>query len=113
MYVDGVPLGHPTYNNYRVDIATLFPGLNNSLGAIGFQVLNTTQLADGLHTIAWTATDNRGATEGLGSRYFRLRTAVPPTGAPAPATARVQAVAAAPPDSTPRRSRPCPRPPRH
>ena len=72
VYVDGVALGHPTYNNYRVDIATLFPGLANSNGAIGFQVMNTTLLANGLHTIAWTATDSGDFTEGLGSRYFTV-----------------------------------------
>ncbi len=30
VYVDGVFRGHPVYNNHRVDVATLFPGLNNS-----------------------------------------------------------------------------------
>ena len=72
VYIDGALVGHPAYNNYRADIATLFPGLNNSLGAIGYRVLNTATLSNGLHTIAWTATDNQGATEGMGSRYFRV-----------------------------------------
>ena len=34
--VDGVTLSHPTYNQYRSDIATLFPGLANSNGAVGY-----------------------------------------------------------------------------
>ena len=28
VWVDGAPLGHPVYNNYRQDIADLFPGSN-------------------------------------------------------------------------------------
>ena len=30
VYVDNVPVGHPIYNQYRSDIATLFPGYANS-----------------------------------------------------------------------------------
>jgi len=70
--VDGAPLGNVTYNNFRPDIATFFPGLGNSDGAIGFKILDTTQLADGLHTISWTVRDSFGATEGIGSRYFTV-----------------------------------------
>ncbi len=58
--VDGVTLGHPTYNQYRADIATDFPGLANSNGAVGFFCLDTTTLADGMHNIAWVVTDNGG-----------------------------------------------------
>ena len=64
------------YNNFRADIASLFPGLNNTNGAIGFRVIDTTALTNGLHTIAWTVTDNLGATEGIGSRYFRVSNGV-------------------------------------
>jgi hypothetical protein len=70
LYVDGVPVGHPTYNLYRVDIATLFPGYANTDGAVGYSVLDTTALTNGIHTIAWLVTDDRGRAEGLGSRYF-------------------------------------------
>jgi hypothetical protein len=72
VFVDGVSMGNPTYNNYRSDIATLFPGYNNSNGAIGFKVIDTTALANGLHTIAWTVTDNQGVSQGIGSRYFAV-----------------------------------------
>jgi len=68
--VDGVMLGHPTYNQYRSDIANLFPGLANSNGPVGFFYLDTTKLANGLHTISWVVTDNGGRTDGIGSRYF-------------------------------------------
>ncbi len=72
VFVDGVSLGHPTYNNYRSDIASLFPGYKNTDGAVGFLPIDTTALADGLHTIAWTVTDDQNATEGIGSRYFSV-----------------------------------------
>jgi uncharacterized repeat protein (TIGR01451 family) len=70
VFVDGVQVGHPVYNNYRSDVATLFPGYANSSGAVGYYVLDTTKLANGIHTIAWSVSDDRGRTEGIGSRYF-------------------------------------------
>jgi hypothetical protein len=72
VYIDGVPVGHPSYNQFRGDIASLFPGRPNSGGAVGFLTLDTTTLADGVHTIAWGVTDSVGNTEGIGSRYFTV-----------------------------------------
>ena len=72
VFVDGVPLGHPVYNNYRVDIATLFPGYANSDGAVGYYYLDTTAYENGVHSIAWSVTDSEGKTEGIGSRYFKV-----------------------------------------
>ena len=45
--VDGASIGTVTYDNNRPDIQGLFPGLNNSDGAIGFRVIDTTTLANG------------------------------------------------------------------
>jgi hypothetical protein len=73
VWVDGVSLGHPVYNQYRADIARLFPGYNNSNGAVGYFNLDTTAYEDGVHTIQWTATDDAGNTDGIGSRYFTIR----------------------------------------
>jgi hypothetical protein len=70
--VDGVSQGSADYNHFRPDIAGLFPGLNNADGAIGFKVLDTTPLANGTHTIVWVVTDDQGATEGIGSRFFTV-----------------------------------------
>ena len=70
--IDGAAVGTVTYNNFRSDIATLFPGYNNSNGAVGFRVIDTTALTDGLHTISWVVTDNQGSSEGIGSRYFTV-----------------------------------------
>jgi hypothetical protein len=71
--VDGVNLGHPTYNMYRSDIADLFPDYTNSSGAAGNFYLNTTTYENGVHTIAWTAVDDAGNTDGIGSRYFSIQ----------------------------------------
>ena len=66
-------MGHPVYNQYRADIATTFPGLANSNGAIGFFYLDTTKLANGVHTISWVVYDNQGRGDGIGSRYFNVQ----------------------------------------
>lgn len=73
VWVDGVSLGHPVYNQYRQDIETLFPGLNNSSGAVGYYYLDTAKYANGVHTIAWTVADNGGNSDGIGSRYFSIQ----------------------------------------
>ncbi len=73
VYIDGIKLGHPVYNNYRQDIATLFPGYANSQGAVGYYVINTTAYKNGVHTIQWTVKDNQGNTDGIGSRYFNIQ----------------------------------------
>ncbi len=73
VFVDGVAMGHPTYNQYRSDIATTFPGLANSNGAVGFFYLDTTKLANGVHTISWVVYDNAGRGDGIGSRYFTVQ----------------------------------------
>ncbi|HEY6390477.1 MAG TPA: SBBP repeat-containing protein [Bryobacteraceae bacterium] len=70
--IDGVPVGNPTYNQFRSDIANLFPGYANSMGAVGFFHINTTTLANGVHTISWNVFDNLNRGEGLGSRYFNV-----------------------------------------
>ncbi len=72
VYVDGVALGHPIYNQYRSDIATKFPGYLNSDGAVGFYHLDTTQYDNGVHTLAWSVTDDQGAVDGM-SRYFEIQ----------------------------------------
>ncbi|NIM11055.1 MAG: hypothetical protein GTO45_03635 [Candidatus Aminicenantes bacterium] len=73
VWVDGINIGHPTYNIYRPDIATLFPGYANSDGAVGYFYLDTTQYENGVHTIQWTVTDSGSNTDGIGSRYFTIQ----------------------------------------
>ena len=73
--IDGIAHGNVTYNHERADIESLFPGYRNTEGpngAIGFRVIDSRTLSDGLHTISWTVTDSNGVTEGIGSRHFRV-----------------------------------------
>ncbi|MCP5050674.1 MAG: hypothetical protein GY940_26155 [bacterium] len=77
VWVDGVNLGHPTYNIYRSDIATLFPGYSNSSGAVGYYYLDTTGYSNGVHSIQWTAKDDAGNTDGIGSRFFSVQNSSP------------------------------------
>jgi len=84
VWVDGVQVGNLStapnvYNQYRVDVATAFPGLNNTGGPgageggpVGAFFLNTAAYANGVHTIYWIATDDAGAADGIGSRYFNI-----------------------------------------
>ena len=106
--IDGASIGTVTYNNNRPDIQSLFPGLNNTNGAIGFRVIDTTTLANGLHTISWTVVDNQGAIEGIGSRFFAVSngagSVTADEGAAAgqvTASARAEDVAVAPRDDAP------------
>jgi hypothetical protein len=73
VFVDGVNIGHPTYNIYRADITNLFPGYANSNGAVGYFYLDTTPYTNGVHTIQWTATDDAGNNDGIGSGYFLIQ----------------------------------------
>jgi len=74
--IDGLVRGHPTYNQFRSDIATLFPGYANSMGAVGSFHIDTTKFTNGVHTISWNAFDNGSRGEGLGSRYFNVSNSV-------------------------------------
>jgi parallel beta-helix repeat protein len=78
VYVDGVNLGHPVYNIYRPDIASLFPGYANSNGAHAYFDIDPPAFTNGVHTIAWTAEDNAGNSDGIGSRYFTVQNVLPP-----------------------------------
>ena len=70
VYIDGQPVAHPVYNNFRSDIASTFPGLVNSNGAVGYYVFDSSALANGMHTIGWIVIDNQGNAAGIGSRSF-------------------------------------------
>ncbi|MBA3642090.1 MAG: hypothetical protein H0W53_23105 [Acidobacteria bacterium] len=72
MYVDNVPVGRPSYNHYRADIASLFPGYSNSNGAVGHFRLDTRSLSDGVHTLSWVAIDSSGRAQGIGSRHITV-----------------------------------------
>jgi hypothetical protein len=73
VWIDGVNVGNPVYNQYRSDIAEYFPGYNNSDGAVGYFYIDTTRYDDGVHTIQWTAKDDDGNIDGIGSRFFTIQ----------------------------------------
>ncbi|MDQ1353539.1 MAG: hypothetical protein QG657_3845 [Acidobacteriota bacterium] len=75
VYVDGVKLGQTVYNIYRPDIASLFPGYNNSNGAHAYFYFDTTVYNSGIHTIVWVAKDDAANADGIGSRYFTIKNA--------------------------------------
>jgi len=91
LWIDGAIVGNPLYNMYRSDIAAAFPAYNNSNGAGGFSILDTTGYADGIHTIQWTAVDNAGNADGIGSRYFIIQNG-PAVTAPEVITANVTSI---------------------
>ena len=72
VYIDGKKIGTVKYNIFRSDIAALFPDYANSSGALAYRQIDTTAYESGLHTIQWTAVDNAGNTDGIGSRYFTV-----------------------------------------
>lgn len=71
-YIDGQNIGTLAYNYFRKDISEYFPGYMNSNGAMAFLDIDTSDFSDGIHTIQWTATDNAGNTDGIGSRFFTI-----------------------------------------
>lgn len=74
VFIDGAPIGPLTaYNLFRSDVSTLFPGLKNSGGPVGFRVIDTTALSEGLHTISWGVVDDAGQAAGIGSRFFAVQ----------------------------------------
>ena len=72
LFIDGMLQGTVTYNNLRTDVQSLFPGYANSAGAGGYRTIDTTALANGLHTIAWSVRDDLSRIAGVGSRYFTV-----------------------------------------
>lgn len=71
LFIDSVP--QPTaalYGFARSDVQTMFPGYENSIGPVGFFSIDTTPLANGVHTIAWSVSDDLSRAQGIGSRYF-------------------------------------------
>jgi hypothetical protein len=72
--IDGVAVGSPSGWTSRADLTAAFgagsyAGLNTAAAVFA---LDTTTLADGLHTIAWIATDTIGSSSGVGSRFFSV-----------------------------------------
>lgn len=69
--IDGVFLNNTFSMSDRADISNGFPGFNTSGSGRG-SFIDTTQFADGVHTIGWFVTDALGRADGIGSRFFRI-----------------------------------------
>jgi len=72
VYIDGVGVGSPVGWNQRADLTAAFPGYPGLSTALGVYGINSTQYANGLHTIAWVVSDSAGVTSGVGSRFFSI-----------------------------------------
>jgi hypothetical protein len=78
----------------RADLTALFPadvypGVANGLAVAN---IDTTEMTNGVHTIAWVVTDDIGAAAGVGSRYFTVANLSPPANAAcAPQSSVIQA----------------------
>ena len=74
VFVDGVNLGTPGGWGARDDITTLFPKAqyDGTDFAVAGLAIDTTALANGVHTIHWGVLDNMGGGAGIGSRFFTV-----------------------------------------
>lgn len=70
--IDSGPLQPVTYGDVRSDVAGGFAGFSNAPAAGGHYFLDTTALANGVHTIGWLVTDTCGRVDGIGSRFFTV-----------------------------------------
>jgi hypothetical protein len=90
--IDSGALTSVVYGDARSDIAGAFPSYSNAAAAGGHFTLDTTTLANGMHTIGWFVTDSCGHADGIGSRFF---TVANPSSVVAAPTAVAQALTAA------------------
>lgn len=94
VFIDGVRRTTVRNTNWfpginRQDVATSFPGLCNSNTAVAYYLIDVgaLSLANGMHTIGWTVTDNAGKAAGIGSRFFNVN-----VGGGAAASANLQSI---------------------
>ncbi|MFC2168715.1 peptidoglycan DD-metalloendopeptidase family protein [Acidobacteriota bacterium] len=71
--IDSVVIGNVDYGDNRTDIAGNFPECLNADTAGGHKYIDTTQYANGIHTIAWWVQDSGGESDGMGSRFFEIQ----------------------------------------
>jgi hypothetical protein len=71
VFIDNVFVGRPGQRAARSDITAAFPA-NDTSHAVGGFVFDTTQYANGVHSIFWVVTDTTGQQDGIGSRFFTV-----------------------------------------
>jgi len=69
--IDGVPIAGVLSTAQRADLTAVFSTLDTTEAGRGL-FIDTRAYTDGMHTIAWVATDANGQTDGIGSRFFRV-----------------------------------------
>jgi Right handed beta helix region/Viral BACON domain len=73
VFVDGQPVGVPAGWTGRNDLTMFFPaGFSSLTSTLALFGLDTTTLADGVHTIAWGVQATNGQGAGIGSRFFTV-----------------------------------------
>ncbi len=75
LIIDGALQPHAAaYGFARPDVASFFPfpAYANGNGPAAQFVVDTTTLANGLHTMVWVAVDDQGVVQGIGSRYVTV-----------------------------------------
>ncbi len=83
MMVDGLIVGPVNYGIHRPDIASRFPAHPGAEYAGFVRMLNTTELTNGVHTIAVRLTDDQGMVNIIGRRFvqtFNTAYNLPPFG---------------------------------
>ena len=73
VFIDSIPIGKAVYGEHRSDIEARFRGYANSSNAGGSFQLDTTRFGNGVHSLQWVVTDNRGNTEGVGMRFLTVQ----------------------------------------
>jgi PKD repeat protein len=73
VWLDGERLGNAAYGQYREDIAALFPGYNNALGAGASFSFSPRQLQSGIHSLIWSAGDDAGEADAVDCVYFLVQ----------------------------------------
>jgi hypothetical protein len=71
VFIDNLFVGRPGARLQRSDITGAFPTLDTT-HAVGGYIFDTTQYANGVHTIFWIVTDTTGQQDGVGSRFFTV-----------------------------------------
>ena len=72
MNIDSGPSLPVNYGDPRADIAASFGSFSNGNNSGGASYLDTSTLANGVHTIGWLVYDSCGRGDGVGSRFFNV-----------------------------------------
>ena len=72
LFIDGQRQGTVTYGDTRSDVDAVFPDYSNTGHSGGHYAIDTTQFANGMHTIAWRVPTTWDGLTVWGSRFFYI-----------------------------------------